>query len=214
MKKRIGLKTLALILSCLTVVGVVGCDNGNGKKDPSKINAIELKVTNYNGGVRTQWLYNIEKDFEALFDGVKFSGNKEGVDLVITAPKTSIEQDLSSDAHIIINENLKTLELTNNKVAVDITDVLTMENPYDNNKTIESKLTSDQIDLLKAKNNAYYFIPHYQTIGGVFYDVNLFNGKKFYISKTGGWTNVDAEKSAGPDGDITTAFDNGLPATY
>ena len=212
-------KIIALALTCSTLGSLVACggtgtessSGGGGKPIP---NATQLKVRNYDGGVGNEWLYALEAKYEALMANVELEPGKKGVDISVDPQKTSVEQDILSDAHVVVSENIEIYSIISKGAAVAIDDVVTADNVWENGKTIESRLTEDQKSALKAMDGHYYFIPHYQTFGGVFYNVDMFEQNAFYLKQGGGWTRNPSEMTAGPDGDISTTFDNGLPATY
>ena len=218
MKKNSGLfKSMALVLTC-SMFGALSACGGNTTDGPSGgkpiPNATQLKVRNYDGGVGSDWLYALEEKYEALMANEELEPGKKGVDISIDPQKTSAEQDILSDAHVVVQEGVEIYSLIAKGAAVAIDDVVTNENVWETGKTIESRLTEEQKSALTAMDGHYYFIPHYQTFGGVFYNVELFEQNAFYLKKGGGWTRTPSEMTAGPDGDITTTFDNGLPATY
>jgi hypothetical protein len=83
----------------------------------------------------------------------------------------------------------------------------------------------------KTPEQKYYALPFYDAFFGIYYDVDLFESKGFYLKRDATAEGVDlnnstavmslflgpnstAERSAGPDGDQSAADDNGLPATY
>ena len=210
-------KFLALALTCSTLGSLVACGGSESEKPSGGKpipNATQLKVRNYDGGVGSDWLYALEEKYEALMANEELEPGKKGVDISIDPQKTSAEQDILSDAHVVVQEGVEIYSLITKGAAVAIDDVVTNENVWETGKTIESRLTEEQKSALTAMDGHYYFIPHYQTFGGVFYNVELFEQNAFYLKKGGGWTRTPSEMTAGPDGDITTTFDNGLPATY
>ena len=82
--------------------------------------------------------------------------------------------------------------------------------------TIESKLYPAAKDYF-CYEGKYYGIPFYESTYGVIYDIDVFSDNNLFMDKNGKFTlssQSDPNASAGPDGDVSTVIDNGLPATF
>ena len=218
-KKSYLFRAMTLALTCAMFGTMTACGGGGTSEESIGggkpiANATLLKVRNFDGGVGNDWLYKLEAKYEELMKDVELEPGKKGVDISVDPQKTSAEQDILSDAHVVVQENIEIYSLISKGAALEIDDVVTKDNAWEKGTTIESRLVQDQKDALKAFDGHYYFIPHYQTFGGVFYNVEMFEQNAFYLKQGGGWTRTPSEMTAGPDGDMSTTFDNGLPATY
>ena len=212
-------KILSVAMASAMMLSMTACGGGGTSEESIGggkpiANATLLKVRNFDGGVGNDWLYKLEAKYEELMKDAELEPGKKGVDISVDPQKTSAEQDILSDAHVVVQENIEIYSLISKGAALEIDDVVTKDNAWEKGTTIESRLVQDQKDALKAFDGHYYFIPHYQTFGGVFYNVEMFEQNAFYLKQGGGWTRTPSEMTAGPDGDMSTTFDNGLPATY
>lgn len=210
--KRSITRILALVMSIVTVFAVFaacGMDPDNEEIDTQKT---QLRVHSYDGGVGSDWLRELKPKFEAAFANESFEDGKIGVQILISADQTYYNATTikTSPINVFFLESGSSVDLSSSGAALKITDVVT-DMTY--GETIESRLSDRQKKAFKY-NDEYYVIPHYEFYGGLAYDIDVFDEKKLYMSKTAGqWTNLAGEKSLGPDGKAKTA-DDGLPATY
>lgn len=211
---------LALVCVLTSAIGCVGCKGGGGnKRDETKT---LLEVYNYDGGIGTEWLYNAEKRFEALYAETSFEEGKMGVNVEITPTKTSLDGIANSSYDVYFTEQVWYNDLIAQDLLLDITDLVTA--PMTNvlgcteDTTIENKLVDEQISALTAIDGKHYVLPHYECYSGVSYDRGLFNQKSLFIKKNmdGSATkfcNLEGDLSVGPDG-IANTYDDGLPSSY
>ena len=198
----------ALLLAGTTAGSFAGCARSDYEE---KVNTAktQLYVSNYDGGVGTDWLRDIKARFEADYAEESFEANKKGVQIMIETHKekaTSLDPTLKS-AEVFFGEEVPYQELAATDKLLDISDVMEWVLAQENVGISE---TFDAA--LKKIDNKYYGLPHYETYAGVVYNKLLFQNRALYISKNGGYTNVKADFSPGPDG-ISGNEDDGLPAT-
>ncbi|MBE5749998.1 MAG: hypothetical protein E7346_03940 [Clostridiales bacterium] len=220
MKKKTFLKAIAMIMSLVTLASaslLAGCGTEVIEKvDETKTT---LKVFNYDAGFGSSWIENIKKEFEEAYKDVSFADGKKGVQVMLQLDRAAdIDQLLESGNHIIFHDIKKLLTYSANGQLVDISEAVTSVNT--DGKTIESKMTEGQKSYLSQFGGKYYAIPHYESINGLSYDVELFDEYNLYFGH--GAENSDSdgfilsptsEKSCGPDGKVGT-YDDGLPATH
>ena len=220
-------KCIAILAAVVTMFSVSGCGGfrrgtGTEQLDP---NRDWIYVGNYNGGLGSAWLQAVIDEFMAENPtwGVWIDNDK----------------DLYNDGTLYDNiaTNRQALYFVNgityqNYVAggklAEITDIVT-ENLPGEEESIEDKMNDTLRDYYKTGGGQYYAVPFFDAPFGTVYDVDLFEEEYLYFDEAGRMicdvdTYFDASgnltqpldelKSAGPDGDITTTFDNGLPATY
>lgn len=215
------------IVFCLTAVMMlvaVGCGAEDAGIDKTKT---QLYVSNYDGGYGTEWLYAVKDRFEAEYAGTSFENGKTGVQIVVHADKDGyygkglLDKMGTTGDEVFFSEGITFNDYVSKGYMLDISDIVTGENS--DGKTIESKMSEEQKSALKI-GGSYYCIPHYAAFTGINYDIDLFNNKSLYYAKNGApseteytgtvdYTDLDGERSAGPDGEYGT-YDDGLPATY
>lgn len=229
MKKFYKVSTVA-VCACLTFSALAGC--GRPSKEGYDDAKTQLFVYNYNGGVGTDWLYNIIEDFQVVYKDYKL-GEKVGVEVVVEPNKIK-DSDILGNVEgslneIFITEGTNYYDVVNQGLARDITSMISATNT--DGKTILSKFTDVESDYYKA-NGKYYALPHVYMPYGISYNEQIFEDYKLYFAKNGcpserlqqngSFTkyaysnNKDANEgnlSAGPDGKYGT-YDDGLPATY
>ncbi len=226
--------TFLLVMTLFFSVGsFFGCNmNGSGsgaeKIDPNKT---QLYVSNYNGGIGTQWLYNIEAKFEEAYKDVCFEPgtDKKGAQIIITPNRNSATQLTNSLAgatdDVFFGEDIPYYLWATKGYLADISDVVTTP-VADGEQSVESRLTAEQRSNLTVLDGKYYAIPHYETFRGLHYDVDLFENKNLYFAKNpnngnqGFVSSKTEERSLGPDGKtgvidgVDYSIDDGLPSTY
>ncbi|MBO4262416.1 MAG: carbohydrate ABC transporter substrate-binding protein [Clostridia bacterium] len=199
--------SLAIAFSLTACGGTVVDDNGGGGGDAK--NKTQLFIMNYDGGYGTDWLYDAIKRFEAQNADVSFEDGKVGCKITVDPRKAGGSEFTFSttNVHMAITEQ-NTLSAIGSSAMEPLDDVM------------DAILAQDGVDLpdnilnaLKLGDGHVYAIPHYEGGGGITYDKDLFNRKKLYIAKDGGYVSASGNLSAGPDG-IEGTFDDGLPATY
>lgn len=126
----------------------------------------------------------------------------------------------------------------NDSLILDLTTAVTTDlTEYGEDRSIFDKLDATQQNYYKTADNKIYGIPYRMDAQGIIYDVSLFDEEELYFAKGGApseycqftqannddavsgsfgdyeYTNLDGDRSAGPDGLYGTE-DDGLPATY
>ena len=207
---------------------VSGGNGGESSYVPQ--NPFTLNLYSFTGGYGEDWLnaltarYKAERAGDEIWvDGVKY----DGINFKMTKEKTTLESmvgtggqyDVWFQEQVLYNQYVK-----NYSIFKDMTDVLTSPNPYEEGKTLESKLTAEQKDYY-MRDGKYYGIPHYAGYVGIVYNKKLFDSNWAYFAKdydkanlTGTIEdcfveNLTQERTAGPDGMYGTE-DDGLPTTY
>ena len=235
-KLLLGALSLIMALGCTVACGGNNnggtSDGGSASEKPSGVtNPYALKVFNFNGGYGSEWLSTLEKRYEAEKAGktITIDGKTyDGIDVQIDAVKKVMKEMAGTynfaTNHVYFHEDVwYTTYLRNGNTFAEMTEALTTDNPYEPGTTLESKLSAEQKAYFNV-DGKYYGIPHYAGYVGVNYDIDLFEEKGYYLkdgySYNGDtatlaacFTNVAAEKTAGPDGKKGTD-DDGLPTTY
>ena len=210
--------SFALILTLTATATAFTACGGNGNTG----NTTELKVVKYNGGIGGEWLEDLKTSFEAKYKDVSLEDGKTGVTVTIVPDKTVVESMFGRGNHVIVYQCCNIDSLRNSDYLLDIGDAVTGKTVTVKDKVstydtaIETRLSDSQKQLLSSGNGSYYAVPHYETFGGIYYDVDLFNEMKWYFANTVNNTfisNGSATKSNGPDG-VQGTVDDGLPATY
>lgn len=220
MKKIIAfLLALTMLLPVLSGCGNVGVvQNPNGVEapqgDPTKAN---ITVATWDGGLGSKWLEDAAVKFEELYKDAVYEEGKTGVDITIVASRSF---DGSAMAFTPLNHDIYFVEavdyygMINAGQFAEITDVMTSPlTAYGEEGTIAQKLDPSLDSYLTSKDGKYYAIPFYESYYSFAYDLDLWDAKSFYMAANGGWTNVDGDLTAGPDG-VAGTSDDGLPATY
>ncbi len=215
-------KVVALVCA-LTCVGstLVACQQGKPVTDVTKT---ALYVGNYDGGFGHEWLELYEKGFEELYKDTSFENGKTGVDVVLLNDKVSyMASNLlatldQSNIDIIFTEEPAYYSFVDpvdgDSLLYDMTSWVKETLPGES-KSIETKLNQQQIDYYTSYDGKYYGLPHFQSMRGLIYDVDLFNQKSLFIKADGSISgkSTDTDLATGPDGQKGT-YDDGMPATY
>ena len=230
---------LAVVIG-LGATAFVGC--GEPKDNPNNVvinkDKTQLYVNHYYGGVGDKWLDEAIKEFEEQNADYKGVNGKVGVQVVKNNQKKDGEELFSelgnTSDEVFFTDKSKLYDMMISGYVLDISSVVTEVNS--DGKTIESKLTEQQKEYYKH-DGKYYALPHYESFGGITYNVNVFNEYELFFAKGGcpseysaytqannddkasgsftkyKYTNKEGALSAGPDGKYGT-YDDGLPATY
>lgn len=216
MKKVIALSMTAL----LAMTGLVGCRDGLEGEIEIDHTKTQLYVYNYDGGVGSEWFDKVVARFEQEYAGEHFEQDKTGVQIIPKKTKSGFDSLLQSSKNAVffVQQAYYNELISQNKI-MDITDVVKAVDG--NGVSIESRLTEQQKDAFTALDGNYYALPHYTVYSGVTYDKDLFEERKLYLSKAGGFTNYElsydedpeyCNLSVGPDG-VAGTYDDGLPST-
>ena len=230
-------RLLAGALACISVLGLVGCggnpysdlDDGGNKRpekvlDPSKT---QLQVVTFRAGFGDEWLYELEDRFEEAYKDVVYEDGKKGVQVWHEGDTKQYDAQavISSKYDIFFMEGGDYYALCANGGALEeLTDIVTLPNKDDNDKTIFSKMTAQQKSFYGYTavdgDPKYYAIPHYEGGWGLVYNKELFDRKGYYLASKAGEEpclisspEATSEKGTGPDGQTGTE-DDGLPRTY
>lgn len=218
--KRVALGLLSVAMS----LSVCACGGDGGSGDGGSGGKTKISVFNYDGGYGTDWLRNIEAEYEKTHKDVD-------IDIQPQKPANgylSADQMKTSNCKVYFMEQVSYSSYIAKDVLSDISDIITSVNPYDG-KTIISKFTDQQKDYYKVSDK-YYGIPHYAGNNGFTYNKALFDKNSWYFKKERP-TNPESvddyfvsaageAKSLGPNGKtgvidgIDYSWDDGLPATY
>lgn len=236
MKKIIRLLCLVLVfVMCFTTLA---CTPDNGEDEylePIDETRTQLFVNNYYGGFGSEWLVEAKRKYEALHVNDEWEEGKKGVQIYINPEKSNMQEKASSVLtgrdEVYFTEWAYYYSLKSEGLLGDITDAVTKPNSYDvldektqQNKTIESKLTSEQkqyYGIQEGQEVKYYGLPHYSSYSGIIYNVDLFDKELYYFADEPAGTKLEdffiwdktETKSAGPNGEYGD-YDDGLPSTY
>jgi hypothetical protein len=199
------LKIIPLLLAFVLCTALPGCGdkmpNGGEKIDP---NRKQLYVGNFNGGMGSEWMDELDKAFEAAYpeyqvivDNKKLEYN--GAQLSATM-KTN-RQD------IYFTTEVNYFDFIAEGHFEDITSVVTekFETVDGIEYSIEDKI-EPTVRKYFNKDNKYYAIPFFTAVYGIVYDKDLFEENYLYGLP-------DYSSQFGPDG-MEGTYDDGLPATW
>lgn len=225
---KVKLNTLLFLGLATLITTTTSCNHDNSD---ISINAdkTQLYVGVYEGGLSSGSLYKIASEFEKKYENISFEKDKTGVEVIFLEGRYSDTmsntisdslEDLYFDtaaSSLYLHSQNKLLDLTelyNTPMNYDF--VTKATNSNESNKTFYEIVREDRRNYYKAKDDGnYYGYPGYSQYFGITYDIDMFEEYNLYFAKNGGFvTSKNDERSAGPDGDYTTTFDNGLPATY
>ena len=221
MKK--GGRILALALSVMTILPLAAC----GEED-EHANQTILYFGVYDAGTGFDSAYEVARRFAQKYEKHSFEEGKQGVYVKIVPGKygSGLEREIEGlTVDVFIGTAANARYLAANGYLLDISDVYTKPFAYDfvtgetdpngSMMTVKDFLREDMQEYYKLDDGKYYGFPDESEYQGIVYDVDLFEEKNLYFAKTGGFVKSKTEeRSAGPDGDYTTAYDNGLPATF
>ena len=213
-------KILALIISAICLFST-SCkpESQWSEETPDYGEKSVLYVMSYDGGFGYKWLEPAAKRFEEKYKGYHFEEGKTGVTIEITPmlSGTATLQDTLLDAvdEVFFTEKFIMKRYLDANSILPITDIVTEKlTEYGETRSIEDKMEQRARDFY-GYGGTYYAVPHYEAFNGMAYNVEIFDKKLAWFAKDGGFvTSLTDERSAGPDGDFSTTYDNGLPATY
>ena len=221
-------KIIAVALGALMVFAA-GCSRDPGGEAEQK-DKTQLYIGVFEGGLGSDWVYALKKDFEAKYADVSFEPGKTGVQLRISESRAftgnfGTEGTANMTQEVIFAEGAATLAAAEKGDFLAIDDVVTKPLNYDfvrkttveggETATIESKMSQSQRDYYSAIEETYYALPTVEAYMGIAYDIELFEENNLYFKPDGTFVSSPSDaRSSGPDGDPDTAWDNGLPQTY
>lgn len=205
-------KIVVLLVIILTLSCFSGCFRRDEieEYDPTKT---YLYIGNYDGGLGDEWLNCLAEEYMELHDDVVIKINNDK-DKYADATLLERMDDYGNDMYFV-NAVTYSNYVGRGKM-LDITDVVT-ENLDGENESIEDKMNSTLKEYYKTDDGKYYAVPFFDSIFGTVYDVDLFEQEGLYFNENGNLMCDDSSstvKSAGPDGNPATEYDNGLPATF
>lgn len=222
--------TLLAAVCAFSSMGLAAC--GDTPDDSNKNNVIDQKydpnmaqlyVSNFNGGVGSEWLYNVIERFQKEYADVKFTDNTTGVQVWVENHKVSGEgvaekmQIEKNQVYFLGTSNYRDMVATGK--LYDMTKLVTETlSDVGENVSIESKMSEDYQNyygLGSGENKKYYAIPHYDWFSTITYDVDLFDEKTLFFDTQGNLTKTSSDegRGTGPDG-VAGTYDDGLPRTY
>lgn len=218
-------RLVTIVLAVLMAVPLAGCKFRRGEGDVQlDPNREWIFVGNYNGGLGSAWLQEVIDGFmeENPKWGVYIDNDKDNyADATLYNSIATNRQSLYFINGITYQTYVAGGKLKN------ITDTVTAKLPGED-KSIADKMNPTLKDYY-AGGGTFYAVPFFDAPFGTVYDVDLFEKEYLYFDSQGRIICNVAEyfdnddnlkqpleslKSAGPDGDIATTYDNGLPATY
>ncbi|MBQ8294836.1 MAG: hypothetical protein IJX87_00220 [Clostridia bacterium] len=210
--------------TCASMALPVGCGKKGANVDSSKA---QLHISNFNGGVGNEWLNKVINRFCADYATYKFTDDTQGVQVWVdnhTNDGSKIEASIEgAQQSIYFLEQTTYYNFVYNDLLLDITDMVQEKlTKYGENRSIEDKMTKEQIDFFKTSEGKYYGLPHYEGIYGITYDADLFEAQSLYFDAEGnlGKKSTDSGLGLGPNGKtgvidgVDYSKDDGLPATY
>lgn len=212
MKKNLNLsRILCATLSVCTVGSFIGCNRDQSDtmyNEKIDINKSQLYISNYDGGVGSEWLSNVEARFEAAYANKSFEKGKTGVQVMVRNHKVKsggTNPNLEGQ-EVFFGEAVPYYDFVTSGSMLDITDVVQKVLAQDG-----VSLTADMDAAIKLENK-YFGLPHYEVFGGVTYNQDVFDEYQLYIAKDGSYVSAAGDLSVGPDG-LAETSDDGLPAT-
>ena len=237
-------KLLAIALTLSMCFGATACGNRSELFDDSKT-YVYLCIAD--SGLGRNWAYDMQKRFNEEFKTHKIPGveGKEGVELIITDRGSSLTVNDNRQSTSMIFEKQCADDADKIKgtgYCYDLTEIMTSPNPYDNGKTIASKIKEEARPWYVTSAGEYYQIPHVEYEPCLTYDKNCFDRNGLYLVNTdneeamegaveyysalAGITiylfdadnftydeeNEDLSRSIGPDAEWNT-YDDGMPMT-
>ena len=184
-----------LLTACM-ILPFAACGESTGE-DPTKTT---LYISNFNGGVGSDWLEAAEKEFETMYADVSFQEGRTGVDIRILKNKEnglSLINDLAKKTgEVFFTEQVNYYDFVREGLFEEITDIMTEPNVskktdangnplFSETESIESKLPDVIANYYKTDDNKYYALPFYETYPGLTYDIDLFEEKGFYFDASG-----------------------------
>lgn len=223
MKNKTVKKVVCLAAACCIAGGAIACGNPFiEEEEEADTTKMQLYVGNFNQGFGKAWLVNAAERFSELKKDAHYSDDTTGVQIWVDDVNVgdnllgSIKNERSE---MIFNESMSYYSWVQRGYLRDITDVVTGDLAAfgESGKTIESKMYPSAKEFYRYTDNKIYGIPFYESTFGIIYDIDVFSDNNLFMDKNGNFTLSSQDSpnaSAGPDGDLSTVVDNGLPATF
>ncbi len=187
-------------------------------------NKTQINFLSFNGGIGSVWLEKAAEEFAKAKANTSYATGKKGV--YINISKTlgvNLDTFSSSGQHIAITERFYTPQsLSATGQLYDLTELV--QDDSREGGALEDVIYESAKGGLMS-DGKYYGLPHYESYGGLSYNRDRFNELGLFFTEDGEAYESDFsnntyyfgdetyELTAGPDGDINTEEDNGLPAT-
>lgn len=224
MKRNIKILSICLMTTMLSTT--MSCDRDEPGTSINK-NKTQLYVGVYEGGLESGSMYKIANEFEKKYEDVYFEDGKKGVEVIFLEGRygDSIANTISDSLEdLYFDTAASALYLHSQNKVLDLTELYSTPMNYDfvtkttdeneSSKTFYDIIRSDRREYYK-ENDKFYGYPGYSQYFGITYDIDMFEEYNLYFAKDGGFVKSKNDaRSAGPDGNYETTFDNGLPATY
>ena len=222
LKKKVQ-KSVACLLSvscfaaCLT-----GCNLFIEEGEQVDATKMQLYVGNFNQGFGKEWLENAAERFTEWAKDKHYSDDTTGVQIFVDDMQigSAVVNSLDNNrAEIIFNESVDYYTWIRNGNLVDITDIVKgdMGTVGESGESIYGKMYPSAQEFYEYTDGKIYGIPFHESTYGIIYDIDVFEDNALFMDTNGNFTlrsQTDPNASAGPDGDASTAIDNGLPATF
>ncbi|MDY6093859.1 MAG: extracellular solute-binding protein, partial [Candidatus Enteromonas sp.] len=189
----------------------------------------QLYVGVYEGGLESGSYYKIASEFEKKYEDVSFEEGKKGVQIVYSEGRYSdpLSETINGvSEEIFLDTAASALKFHSKDLILDLTDLYTSPMNYDfvrkqtdpsnsDGTLFQDKIRDDRLDYFLEDDGKYYGVPGYSQYQGLVYDIDMFEDYNLYFAQGGGFvSSSNAPRSAGPDGNLDTEYDNGLPSTY
>lgn len=200
----------ALMSVLLTIAPITACSGGGDEKESVREDATQIYVAFYNGGLGSEWFYQLKSAFEAKHPEYQVMPRPGVSNMDSTAVLDNFD---TYDADLFFIDYMGSADMAqyrNKKYFADISQYVMTDKIEGENKTIWDKV-SPAIKDYYNNNDVVDCLPWYQGSYNLIYDVALFKAKSFYVDAQGEW-NDGSSKSLGQDG-VAGTFDDGLPET-
>lgn len=218
MKKFISLLLMVCLLG--TSIGMFGC----GGSDSSGKTVLEISF--HGDSIGGTWFDETISAFEKKYEDKVYAEGKQGVDVVKGNYSASLS-NMETDAFAIYFRNRDSAVETfvRDGKLLDITDFVQEKYDVRDGETISiaDKMNPSSVGTYTV-NGSYYALPDAEFYACVTYDKDLFDEKGLYLGTSGTsyfstickqtyyFTNVEENKTCGPDGEKGTS-DDGLPSS-
>ncbi len=205
--KRILTVALSAIMTIASLGSIAACkqpDIGTGNK-PIDTSKTQLNIGVYNGGLGFAWVREVATKFEEYYAETSFEPNKKGVQISIDPQKdTFLTSALlpnlkagtaaANDIYYTCSNYYDYADSTSSGVVLDVSDMLA-EKVYDDNgelaedkntatKSILDKMDPFFVENYKYSDGKYYGWPFEDGVGGLVYDVDLFEENGWKVPET------------------------------
>ena len=182
--KKLYLMLVVMLCLVLAACGQDFFEEETGETEPVDPNKTTIYIGNYYGGLGDKWLQLLTEQYEATHPNIDFRVENDKTPYLLDNIINNIS---SSKCSLFFTEKIYYYDMVSRGLIADITDVVTSSlEEFGDTGTIEDKLNSQYHNYLADNdicNGKYYALPTYLSHYQMVYDVDLFEQKKFYISK-------------------------------